>query len=491
MTAPDFYLSPTATLDDVEQLIFTFFPESLVEEEPAPPPPPSEPPARGRRRTPPAPSKPREPPQIVADLMARLRGGIAPLALAYLAVYATGEVLAAALDPRLGIVVHAGLLLAVFLHGANVPPGPERAFFWTLWLAPLTRIYALAQPYAGAQPLAWWALTAVPMVVAAVVAIRLVGLGTDDAGLKPSLRELPVAVFMAPVGLAIGLVQYLALEPRPFPRELPFGGLPLAVLIIVLNPGIVEEVVFRGVLQRGAVAALGSVLGLVYVSLLYAFMMPAGLADGPTLLGLTITFMTGLLLAVVTARTGSILSASVAHASLALSLYLISPQLVPGSVGTPAPTPSVPPAVGATAKPAASASPIVVPAPASQAPANPAMSSQAPAGTLPTPITLAPPLAPQPTAPPAAASPASEPAGSPSAAPTGQIVVVRGTGGSGARLRAQPGNSGAIITVVPEYTPLVVIGQDRIVDGIVWRNVRAPSGGEGWLAASLLTSGQQ
>src|SRR5882724_1511653 len=64
-TNPDFYLAPTASIDDVEQLIFTFFPASLVEEEPIPepsPPPPSpRAPQRPSRRPP---AKPREAPQI-------------------------------------------------------------------------------------------------------------------------------------------------------------------------------------------------------------------------------------------------------------------------------------------------------------------------------------------------------------------------------------------------------------------------------------------
>jgi CheY-like chemotaxis protein len=55
-TAPDFYIGPEATLDDVEQLLFTFLPEALFEEaEPEPqhqPPPPErsapvDPPAPG------------------------------------------------------------------------------------------------------------------------------------------------------------------------------------------------------------------------------------------------------------------------------------------------------------------------------------------------------------------------------------------------------------------------------------------------------------
>jgi hypothetical protein len=56
------------------------------------------------------------------------------------------------------------------------------------------------------------------------------------------------------------------------------------------------------------------------------------------------------------------------------------------------------------------------------------------------------------------------------------------------RLRSQPGNAAPVMTVLPENTPLVVIGPDRTVDGIVWRQVRAPGGAEGWIAASFVAS---
>jgi hypothetical protein len=90
----------------------------------------------------------------------------------------------------------------------------------------------------------------------------------------------------------------------------------------------------------------------------------------------------------------------------------------------------------------------------------------------------------------AAPATASPPGADGAGAATGQIVVVRGTGASGARLRGQPGNNGQILAVIPEYSPLVVAGPDRNVDGIVWRNVRAPNGTEGRIAASFVTTGQ-
>lgn len=337
---------------------------------PAERPTPVEPP--GRRA--PAPSSKRQPassgPPSWAEIGAQLKTGPAKAALAYLGIYTLAEVLAAVLDTRLGLLVHAGLLLAIIFHGTNVPAGPERTFFWTLWLAPLTRIYGLAQPYAGAPPLTWWALTAIPMVVAGLVAMRLAGMRAREAGLVPSMREAPIAVFMVPVGLALGIVEYLLLEPRALAQELGFGGAALVAAVVIVNPGIVDEIVFRGVLQRGTAGLFGPGPGVLYVSLVYA----------------------------------------------------LAPPLSPPQAGAPG-------------------------------------------------------VGPQPGAP-----------GAP--AVQGQAAVVRGTGGSGARLRAQPGNSGPIITVVPENTPLLVIGADRTVDGLVWRNVRAPNGNEGWIAANFVTTGQ-
>ena len=233
-TAPDFYLGPEASLDHIEQLLFSFLPASLVEEEadhdqPYPDAYPDQFPADNElpydsqvygRPTDQTPRSPRTRPEAAArpsiwtELLAQLRTGPAAIGMAYLGIYVAAEVLAAGIDARLGLVVHAGLLLAIFFHGANVPPGPERTFFWTLWLAPLTRIYGLAQPYAGAPLLTWWALTTIPMVVAGVVAMRLVGMSAREAGLIPKAREAPVAIFMVPVGLAIGVIVYMLLDPR-------------------------------------------------------------------------------------------------------------------------------------------------------------------------------------------------------------------------------------------------------------------------------------
>jgi membrane protease YdiL (CAAX protease family) len=335
------------------------------------------------------------------------------------------------------------------------------------------------------------------MAVAGLVAMRLVGQTIREAGLVPKLREAPIAILMVPIGLALGVLFYLLLDSRGPARDLATGGaglLTAVALVVILNPGVVDEIVFRGVLRRSTAAMLGTTPGLVYGSLLYAPVLPVGLVNGGSLVGVALTFGSGLLFGLLTARTGSILSATVAHAALAIGLFVLAPSLMPNGLAPGPETSAAPSATPPAGSPAPVATkPVVVVSPPATAAAQPNPAAPPPATTGPqqpgqpppgglvlaTPISLATP---------GAGAPFGVPQ-PPPAQPGGQIVVVRGTGGSGARLRSQPGNNGPIVVVLPEYTPLVVIGPDRTVDGLVWRNVRVQSGNEGWIAANFVASG--
>ena len=66
-----------------------------------------------------------------------------------------------------------------------------------------------------------------------------------------------------------------------------------------------------------------------------------------------------------------------------------------------------------------------------------------------------------------------------------RAYVVANTGGDGLNLRRTPGPDGEVVTRLPDGTRLESVGPDRTVNGVVWRNVRAPDGSEGWVAAEF------
>jgi uncharacterized protein YgiM (DUF1202 family) len=70
----------------------------------------------------------------------------------------------------------------------------------------------------------------------------------------------------------------------------------------------------------------------------------------------------------------------------------------------------------------------------------------------------------------------------------GQRLQVANTGNEGANLRRDPGQGGERLKTIRDGSLVEVIGPDRTVDGIVWRNVRDLQGETGWIAGSFLAA---
>jgi hypothetical protein len=70
----------------------------------------------------------------------------------------------------------------------------------------------------------------------------------------------------------------------------------------------------------------------------------------------------------------------------------------------------------------------------------------------------------------------------------GTRVRVAGTDGTGVNLRAQPRSTADSYGVLPDGTLLDVVGDDVIVSGRTWRNVRTLDGSKtGWVSAQYLS----
>lgn len=72
--------------------------------------------------------------------------------------------------------------------------------------------------------------------------------------------------------------------------------------------------------------------------------------------------------------------------------------------------------------------------------------------------------------------------------PTIQRLQVANAGGGGVNLRRDPGQGGERLSTLPEGTLVEIVGPDRTVDGMNWRNVRTLQGDVGWIAADFLAA---
>lgn len=247
--------------------------------------------------------------------------GFLPVALVYLLAIAAAELLVALVSPLTGILLHIGVLVSLLVHGSLATDQPSSRFLLSLSLAPLIRLLSLSMPLSPFAPIYWYFIISIPLALALVIALRRLGLKPGEIGLN--FRNLPLQLPIALAGLVLGGVEYLILKPQPLASSLSLGDLALPALILFFSTGLVEEVTFRGVMQR-LVADVFPRWGLVYVSLVFAALHIGyrSVAD------LLFVLAAGLFFAYGVKRTGSLIGVSLAHGLTNVVLYLVLPQML-------------------------------------------------------------------------------------------------------------------------------------------------------------------
>lgn len=230
-------------------------------------------------------------------------------------------------QPVWGVVFHIVILVAVIMHSAIATnlSHRHRQLVLSLALVPLVRILSLSMPLINI-PQAWWYLVIyIPLIVAAIVAIRVMGYRLKDVGL--STRLSPIQLAVAPTGIAFGLAEYFILvkipaEPLAIPLipALTWSEIWLPALMFIVFTGFGEELIFRGVLQRAAVDAFGT-RGIIYVSFLFAILHMGFLSW----VDIVFVFLVALFFGWVVKRTGSLLGVTLSHGITNVMLYLILP----------------------------------------------------------------------------------------------------------------------------------------------------------------------
>jgi membrane protease YdiL (CAAX protease family) len=245
------------------------------------------------------------------------------LAAGALAAIAAAEGVTVFLSPRAGLGLHLIVLLLLLAPAARRLEAADSQNRHRLWAAlallPLIRIVSLTLPLARFPPAYWFLFTSIPLFAAAGLVMRLLSLFWAEVGLHR--RGLPRQLAIALLGLAFGCVEYLILRPEPLMAEWSWRHFWWPALILLISTGLLEELIFRGILQNATVAALGGAPGVVYAALLFAVLHIGyrSLADVLFVLGV------GLLFGWIVLRTESIVGVTLAHGLTNVTLFLIVP----------------------------------------------------------------------------------------------------------------------------------------------------------------------
>lgn len=241
-------------------------------------------------------------------------------AIIYLAAITGAEVITNLFNLVEGIVCHTVILAALVGHFSLAAESPGRKLLLALSLAPLTRIMSLSMPLAQFQQVYWYLAIYPPLFLAAWVAIRRLNFTAREIGFNA--RRLSLQLLIGLSGFIFGVAEYLILRPEPLISELTLGMVLLSVFVLLMGTGLVEEFVFRGVIQRTSIEALGG-WGLPYVAFVFAILHMIH----QSVLDIVFVFAVALFFGWVVKRTGSLLGVIIAHGITNILLFLVIPTV--------------------------------------------------------------------------------------------------------------------------------------------------------------------
>lgn len=238
----------------------------------------------------------------------------------YLAGIVLAEVATRAGQPALAVTLFAVVLIIGLNHAATTI-GPERALLLASAVVVLERLMSLTMNLMPIGGMYRYPLTALPTLAGVALVARLARYSRHDLGLVVNARVARYSLLVLLPGMLIGILYYALVRPVPLFRELGSTDAVVPIMVLALTTGFLDELLFRGLLQRAATLRLGRLLGIAYGSMLYAILAAVPLSA----IGIATVLATALCLAALTVRTHSILPAVAAHASLTVGVLLVAP----------------------------------------------------------------------------------------------------------------------------------------------------------------------
>jgi uncharacterized protein len=243
------------------------------------------------------------------------------IALTYLIALVTAESLTVFIDPWTGLVVYGLLLITLLSLAVLTFHRPDQRMILALALPPMIRLLSLSLPLRQLPYVFWYLVVGIPLFLAAFLVIRASRLTSRMIGL--TRQRLFWQILIGCSGIGLGYIEYIILRPSPMTSEFSWQQIWLPALILLVFTGLLEEVIFRGVMLYSAMQSLGR-LSVIYVPLVYV-VMHLGYRSG---LELLFVLGVGLIFGMITIRTGSILGVTLSHGLMNITLFLIFPFLM-------------------------------------------------------------------------------------------------------------------------------------------------------------------
>ncbi len=221
-----------------------------------------------------------------------------------------------------GIVLQIILITCLVINATMTKSVKFSYLLQAMILLPLIRIMSLTIPVIELKPLYWLAIMAIPIGVAIMILMQSQCINRKTVGLNT--RNLPLQVLISLAGIGFGFVEYLILYPAAMIPDLNAINIIFASLIVIISTGFMEELVFRGIIQRNAENIMGKVGGIIFTSILFTCFNISWKSP----LDLIFIFAVSICYGYIFQKTHNVLGVSISHGLCNVALFIILPFLM-------------------------------------------------------------------------------------------------------------------------------------------------------------------
>jgi membrane protease YdiL (CAAX protease family) len=181
------------------------------------------------------------------------------------------ELLIFAHKMQIAIWIHIGVLIALSLSDIIIKDLKVYRIYQALMLLPILRLVNLSMPVFFNTTLYTFVFVYAPLLVPLVIILINQRSSFEHMGI--TAKNLPAYIILSiPLGFLLGLGEYLTIHPGYLIKELSIVNLLILIFIMVFFVGLVEEVIFRAILQTRLEDALGVKEAVLIAGLLFGLM---------------------------------------------------------------------------------------------------------------------------------------------------------------------------------------------------------------------------
>ncbi len=221
-----------------------------------------------------------------------------------------------------GIIIESFLIISLIINSILTKSIKFSYFSQAMILLPLIEIISLNIIAITIQPIYWLAIATVPVTIAIVILMKNQQIKWRKAGLI--IGNLSLQLIISLTGVAIGVIEYNIIHPTAIISNFNPLNIIIASLIIIISTGLLEELIFRGIIQKLAENIMGGILGIIFASILFTILN----INWNSPLNIIFIFLISLYYGYVFQKTRSILGIGISHGLCNVTLFILIPFLL-------------------------------------------------------------------------------------------------------------------------------------------------------------------